>query len=71
MLIDNENNEKFLQEILDDVNEVLGTMQTPENTEDESDHTNVKACTPFSKPPKDNVNFCGFEDMPSRKNSLK
>ena len=71
MHIDDENNEKFLQEILNDVNEVLETMQTPENTEDESDHTIAEACTPFPKPPKDNVKFCRFEDMYSTKNSWK
>ena len=38
--IDDENNKVFSQEILDDENEVLETMQTtPENAEDESDHT--------------------------------
>ena len=42
--IDDENNVVFSQEILDDVNDELETMQTPlENAEDESDHTIAEA----------------------------
>ena len=55
------NNEKFLQEILDDVNEVLETMQTtPENAEDESDHTIAEAHTPFQNQQKTMSIFVGL-----------
>ena len=56
MHIDDENNEKFSREIMNDANEVLETMRkTPENAEDESDHTIAKACSPFPKPTKNKV----------------
>ena len=60
MHIDDENNEV----ILDGVNEVLETMQiTPENAEDESNHTIAAACTPFPIPTKTMSISCGFENM--------
>ena len=67
MHIDDKNKEVFLQEILDD-NEVMEAMQTKaENVAYESDHAIAKACTPFSEPTEDKVNFCGFENMYVRK----
>ena len=63
MHIDDKNNEVFAQELLNDENELLETMQTtPENAQDESDHANAKACTPFLESTEDSVNFCGFEN---------
>ena len=58
--IDDENNEV----ILDDVNEVLETMQiTAENAEDESNHTTAAACIPFPEPIKAMSISCGFENI--------
>ena len=49
---------------MDDVNEVLETMQiTPETVEDESIHTTAAACTPFPEPTKTMSISCGFENM--------
>ena len=49
---------------MDDVNEVLETMQiTPENAEDESNQTIVAACMPFPEPNKTMSISCGFENM--------
>ena len=56
--IDEENNEVFRKEILNDVNEVLETMQTTlENAKDESDHIRAKACSSFPESAEDSVNF--------------
>ena len=45
MHIDDENMEVFSKEILDDVNEMLKTMQAKnDNSEDESDHAVAEAC---------------------------
>ena len=57
MHIDNENREVFSKEILDDVNEMLKTMQAKnDNLEGESDHTVAEACAQFPEPAEDNVN---------------
>ena len=64
MHTDDENNEVFSKEILDDVNEIFGTMQAKnDNSEDESDHAIAEADAQFLEPAEDNVNFGGFELM--------
>ena len=64
MHIDDENNKNFSQKILVDVNEVLETMQiTPENAEDERNHTIATACPPLPEPTKTMPISCGFKNM--------
>ena len=46
VFIDDENIEVFWQEILDNVNEVLETMQT---TTEKTEFESAEACTPFPK----------------------
>ena len=50
--------------ILDDVNEVLETMQiVTKNAKDESYHIIAAVCIPFPQPTKTMSISCGFENM--------
>ena len=58
-----ENSEKFLHEILDDVNEVLESIQATNDNEDENVHTVVKSCAHSSTPTGKDVTFCRFKQI--------
>ena len=63
MHFDNENSKKFSHEILDDVNEVLESIQATNDNEDENVHTVVKSCAHSSALIGNNVTFCRFEHI--------
>ena len=54
--VDDENSEEFFHEILDDVNEVLESMQATNDNEDENVHTVVKCCA-RSPAPTENMSL--------------
>ena len=52
---------KVFSKILDYVSKMLETMQAKnDNSEDDSDHTDAKACAKFLEPAEDNVKFLCF-----------
>ena len=61
--VDDENSEEFLHEILDDVNEVLESIQATNDNEDENVHTVVESCAHSPAPTGNNITFCGFEHI--------
>ena len=61
--VDDENREEFSHEILDDVNEVLESIQATNDNEDKSVHTVVESCAPSPAPTGNDVAFCGFEHI--------
>ena len=54
------NNEEFLHEILDDVNEVLESIQATNDNEDENIHTVVKSCAHSPAPTGNMSLFVGL-----------
>ena len=58
-----ENSEEFSHEILDDVNEVLESIQATNDNEDENVHTVVESCAHSPAPTGNNIIFCGFEHI--------
>ena len=61
--VDDKNSEEFLHEILDDVNEVLESIQATNDNEDKNVHTVVESCAHSPAPTGNNVTFCGFKHI--------
>ena len=61
--VDGQKSEEFLHEILDDINEVLESMQATNDNKDENVHTVVEFCTHSPAPTENDVTFCGFEHI--------
>ena len=61
--VDNENNEEFLHEILNGVNEVLESIQATNDNEDENVHNVVESCAHNPAPTGNDVTFCGFKHI--------
>ena len=59
--VDDKNSEEFSYEILDDVNEVLESIQATNNNEDKNIHTVVKSCAHSPTPTVNDVTYCEFE----------
>ena len=65
----NENREEFLHEILDNVNEVLESIQATNDNEDENVHSVVKSCAHSPAPTGNMSLFVGLNTY--KKNFLK
>ena len=63
MHVDDQNNEEFSHEILDDVNELLESIQPTNDNEDKNVHTVVESCAHSPAPTGNDVTFCGYEHM--------
>ena len=63
MHVDDENSEEFSHEILDNVSEVLESIQATNDNEDENVHIVVESCAHSSAPTGNDITFCGFEHM--------
>ena len=61
--VDDKNSKKFSHEILDDVNEVLESIQATNDNENENVHTVVESCPHSPAPTRNDVIFCGFEHI--------
>ena len=61
--VDDENSEEFSHQILDDVNEVLESIQGTNDNEDENVHTVVKSSAHSPAPTGNDVTFCGFKHI--------
>ena len=59
--VDDKNSEEFSYKILDDVNEVLESIQATNNNEDKNVHTVVKSCAHSPTPTVNDVTFSEFE----------
>ena len=69
--VDDKNNNEFLHEILDDVNEVLKSIQATNDNEDENVHTVVKSCAHSPAPTGNDVTFCWFEHTYNKVNEVE
>ena len=61
--VDDKNSEEFSHEILDDVNEVLESIQATNDNEYGNVHNVVKSCAHSTAPTGNEVIFCGFEHI--------
>ena len=61
--VDDENSGEFSNEILDDVNEVLKSIQATNDNKDVNVHTVVESCAHSPAPTGNDVTFCGFEHI--------
>ena len=61
--VDDENSEEFSNEIVDDVNKVLKSIQATNDNEDENIHTVVETCAHSPEPIENEVTFCRFEHI--------
>ena len=61
--VDDKNSEEFSNEILDDVNKVLESIQATNDNEDENVHTVVETCAHSPAPTENDVTFCGFDTI--------